>query len=166
MADDRKRVHTARWLLAIALTGGGCYDFHLVGPEDPAPPPVPRLVSVAVEYRQPPGCLNAPERCEDLVVFFGSWMRPGGEFFLQADAGGYLWTGVAHGVPVNFPPGGDEPHRVRVYDPHLVQTLTEGSSAERLKVGAQIILRFSGSGGRNEVGLIYIDENGQGRNPY
>jgi hypothetical protein len=77
-----------------------------------------------------------------------------------------MWTSVAHGVPVNFPPTGIEPYRVRVFDPHLQHTLTEGFTAERLRIGGQVVLRIDRQGGRNEAGLIYIDENGQGRNPY
>ena len=157
---------TGRFLLLGLLVTGGCYDFHLVGPEDPDPLPAPRVVSVAIEYRQPAVCYNDPSHCNDLVVFFGSWMRPGAEFFLQADPGSHVWTGVAHGVPVNFPPTGGEPYRVRVFDPRLRGQLTEGFSAERLKIGGQTVLQIDRPGGKNEAGLIYIDENGLGRNPY
>jgi hypothetical protein len=55
---------------------------------------------------------------------------------------------------------------VRVYDPHLVGTLTEGVTAERLKIGGESITERDNPGGVREVGLVYIDENGQGRNPY
>ena len=152
-------------VLVVSLASHGCYDFHLVGPEDPPELPVPGTVSVIVEYRQPPGCLNDPDHCGDLVAFFGSWMRPGGEFFLQSDPSSFVWTGVAHGVPVNFPPT-DEPYKVRVFDPHLRQTLTEGFTAQRLKIGGQAVLNIDRRGGINEAGLIYVDSNGRGRNPY
>ncbi len=153
-------------LLGLAVTSG-CYDFHLAGPEDPSLLPTPRLVSVAIEYRQPGSCNNPDtSRCGDLVVFFGSWMRPGAEFFLRADPGSHVWTGVAHGVPVNFPAAGGEPYRVRVFDPRLRGELTEGFTAERLKIGGQVVQRIDRPGGKNEAGLIYIDENGRGRNPY
>jgi hypothetical protein len=157
---------TGPFLLLGLLVTGGCYDFNLAGPEDPDPLPAPRLVSVTIEYRQPQACFNVASHCDDLVVFFGSWMRPGAEFFLQADPGSHVWTGVAHGVPVNFPPTGGEPYSVRVFDPRLRGLLTEGFSAERLEIGGQIVLRIDRPGGKNEAGLIYIDENGLGRNPY
>src|SRR4029453_9002550 len=89
--------------LACLLATGGCYDFHLNGPEEPPVVPTPRLVDVTIEYRQPPGCLGGG-RCDDQVVFFGSWMRPGTEFALTPDPGNFVWRGVALGVPVNFPP--------------------------------------------------------------
>lgn len=151
--------------LLIAVLAGGCYDFHLDGPEDPPPVTVPELVSVVIQYRQPAGCLNLPEHCLDNVVFVGSWMRPGAEFFLERTGEGYVWTGVARDVPVNFPPRGD-PYLVRIFDPHLQQSLTEGFTAERLEVGGETITRIEGEGGRNEAGLVFIDASGQGRNPY
>jgi hypothetical protein len=151
--------------LLAALIAGGCYDFHLDGPEDPPPLQTPRLVSVAIQYRQPAACLNLTERCPDNVAFFGSWMQPGAEFFLERTGDGYLWTGVARSVPVNFPPR-DDPYRVRVFDPHLQLSLTEGFTAERLAVGGEAITRIEGEGGRNEAGLVFIDATGQGRNPY
>ena len=121
--------------------------------------------SVTIEYLQPNECVEGSPRCDDPVVFFGSWMQPGQEFLLRPEPGRYVWRGVATGVPVNFPPRG-APHAVRVYDPHMVGSLTEGVTAERLKVGGEANLRRDNPGGIREVGLIYIDENGQGRNLY
>lgn len=149
--------------VVLAVLGVGC-DFQpdpLPGP-DPLPPA--RLVSVAVEYRQPNGCLNVSARCDDLVVFFGSWMRPGQEVYLQAAGGGLVWTGVVQGVPVNWPPS-DEPHLVRVFDPHLVDSPTGGVTAARLIVGGQILSQFDSPGTPKESGLVYVDDNGVGRNP-
>ena len=40
---------------------------------------------------------------------------------------------------------------------------TAGLTAERLKVGGETITRFDSPGNPRETGLIYIDENGQGR---
>ena len=74
-------------MAAAAAGRRRCYDFHLTGPEDPAPSARPQLVSVTIEYRQPNGCVNSVGRCDDPVVFFGSWMRPGEEFRLTRDAG-------------------------------------------------------------------------------
>jgi len=152
-------------LLAAALLGGGCYDFHLTGPEDAPSPNPPRLVSVTVEYRQPLGCVNSRTNCDDRVVFYASWMRPGDEFALVRDPGGVVWRGVATGVPVNFPPR-DSPHAVRVFDPHIVDFSTGGVTAERLRVGGQILTVIVSQGTEEESGLIFIDENGQGRNPF
>ncbi len=142
----------------------GCYDFHLQGPEDPSPVG-PRLVSVTVEYRQPAGCVNSTGRCDDQVVFFGSWMRSGGAFALQRDAAGYIWRGVAQGVPVNFPPG-EAAHAVRVYDPHIHDHPSGGVTAERLTVGGQILTYFVSEDSPSESGLVYIDDNGRGHNPF
>jgi hypothetical protein len=151
--------------LAAALAGAGCYDFHLTGPEDPPPVMTPQLVSVTVEYRQPNGCSNSLGRCDDPVVFFASWLEPGNEFRLTRDAGGFIWRGTATRVPVNFPPR-DHPHAVRVYDPHVYDAPTEGAAAERLRIGGQILTVFDSPGGPREVGLVYVDANGIGHNPF
>ena len=152
-------------LLAACLFAAACDDYHLDGPVDPEPLSPPRTVSVTVEYLQPNGCVEGSPRCEDNVVFFGSWMRPGEEFFLQPQAGRFLWRGTATNVPVNFPPRG-QPHAVVIYDPYLVGTPTAGLTAARLKVGGEAISRIDSPGNPREVGLVYIDENGQGRNLY
>jgi hypothetical protein len=157
-----------RALLGVALAAaalGGCYDFHLTGPEDPPADSPPHLVSVTIEYRQPNGCINSRTNCDDQVVFFASWMRPGDEFALRRDPGGLVWRGVATGVPVNFPPR-DVPHAVRVFDPHILDHPTGGLTAERLRVGGQILTVIEAPGTVEESGLIYIDENGQGRTPF
>ena len=99
------------------------------------------------------------------MVFFGSWMREGEEFFLRPQPGRFLWRGTATNVPVNFPPTGP-PHAVVIYDPYLVATPTEGLTAARLKVGGEAISRIDSPGNPREVGLVYIDANGQGRNLY
>lgn len=150
-------------LLAVAGTLG-CYDFHLTGPEDPPQLPATKLVNVVVEYRQPAGCVNVAERCDDPIVFFGSWMRAGGEFRLQRDATGFLWRGTALGVPVNFPPT-DEPYLVRIYDPHVVATTTSGFTASRLRVGSELLVSVDSAGTPAEAGRVYIDATGQGHNP-
>jgi len=152
-------------LIAGAFLTASCYDFTLEGPDNPDPVPVPRLVSVTVEYRQPPECVEGSPRCDDNVVFFGSWMRPGEEFFLRPDAGRYIWRGTAVRVPVNFPPRG-EPYLVRVYDPHMVGSPTRGGSAERLRVGDEVITKYDAPGSARESGLIFIDENGLGHSPF
>jgi hypothetical protein len=152
-------------LLTACLLAAGCDDYRLDGPTDPEPLSPPRTVSVTVEYLQPNGCVEGSPRCEDNVVFFGSWMRSGEEFFLRPQPGRFLWRGTATNVPVNFPPRG-QPHAVVIYDPHLVGTPTAGLTAARLKVGGEAITRFDSPGNPRETGLIYIDENGQGRNLY
>ena len=152
-------------LLTVVLAVGACDDYHLDGPVDPEPLNPPRLVSVTVEYLQPNECVEGSPRCDDPVVFFGSWMQPGQEFLLRPEPGRFVWRGTAPNVPVNFPPRG-APHAVRVYDPHMVGSPTQGVTAERLKIGGEAITERDNPGGIREVGLVYIDENGQGRNPF
>ena len=69
-------------------------------------------------------------------------------------------------MPVNFPPTPvSQPYLVRIYDPHIVGGPTEGITADRLKVGGEALTRFYSPGNPYESGLIYIDQNGQGRTP-
>lgn len=149
-------------LLALLLPC--CYDFHLTGPEDAPVVATPGVVSVSVEYRQPNGCLGG-SNCDAAVVFFGSWMRPGGEFRLTRAPGSLVWTGVAQGVPVNYPPR-DDPYSVRIYDPFLVESCSDGFSAERIRLGGESLVRFEGGGCRDQAALVYVDDNGRGHNPY
>jgi hypothetical protein len=155
-------------VLGFALVAGlltSCYDFHLQGPEDPSPVG-PRLVEVTIEYRQPQGCLNAARNCDDPVWFSASWMIDGGQFRLKRDPPtGYIWRGVAKAVPVNFPPR-DDPHAVRVYDPHLAEHPSGGITASRLTVGGQLLTYFIDEDRPSESALVYIDDNGFGHNPY
>jgi hypothetical protein len=164
-ASNSRRVRAAALGLLVAL--GGCYNFRQEGPENPDPVPIPRLVDVSIEYRQPPECVEGSprERCQDNVVFFGSWMRDGEEFLLRPDPGRFIWRGTALRVPVNFPPR-DGPYRVVVFDPHQAGSPTEGFTAEHLRVGDEVITRYDAPGGPREVGLIFIDENGFGRSPF
>jgi hypothetical protein len=152
------------WLTLLALVSASCYDFHITGPEDAPAVATPGMVSVTVEYRQPNGCLGGAA-CDEPVVFFGSWMRPGGEFRLSRDPGTFVWRGVAYEVPVNYPPR-DDPYSVRVYDPFLRESCSEGFSAERIRLGGEALVRFDGGGCRDQVALAYVDDNGRGRNPY
>lgn len=155
---------STRLLALSALLTTSCYDFHQTGPEDPSPVMTPGVVSVTVEYRQPNGCLGVAA-CNDAVVFFGSWMRPGGEFRLTRTEGSLIWRGTARQVPVNYPPR-DQPYTVRVYDPHLRDSCTEGFQAERLRLGGEALVRYDGGGCQFQVALVFIDDNGQGHNPY
>lgn len=147
----------------VAATAAGC-DFQPDPPEGPSAVPT-RAVAVRVEYRQPQGCENAdPARCVDLVWFFGSWMHPGEEVALEPVPGSYLWAGTATGVPVNWPPT-EQPHLVRVFDPHLKDTPTGGVTAARLTVGGQALTQYDSPGTPQESALVYVDDNGVGRNP-
>lgn len=155
-------------LAGVAVAGlltASCYDFHLVGPEDPEPYSPPDLVTVTIEYHQPAECLAAPERCDEKVVFWGSWMVPGRDFSLEKDAGGRIWRGAAYAVPVNFPPRG-APYDVRVVDPYLFDSGSNGMTALRLSVGGELIRMQAGEGTPQAHGVVYIDSNGQGRNPF
>ena len=152
-------------MLAVALLPA-CYDFHLTGPEDAPTLSTPRLVSVMVEYRQPNGCLSAPSRdCENDVLFYGSWMLPGTQFRLTRDAGRLTWRGVAHGVPVNFPPR-DDPYEVRIFDPYLVASCAQGFSADRITFGGEALFKNNGSGCQDQAAFVFVDDNGRGHNPY
>jgi len=156
-----------RVALAVALSGilgSGCPTLHLPGSTEPPELDSPRTVSVKIQYRQPNGCVNTSGGCEGSVVFFGTWMRPGGEFPLTQDPYSHVWSGVAYAVPVNFPPR-DVPYEVRVHDPYLRESTTGGFSAQRLMVGSETIVRIELPGAYDEHGLIYIDDNGLGRTP-
>jgi hypothetical protein len=152
-------------LLLLALASVACPDFQ---PDPPAgPTPITggqRFATITVEYRQPQVCANTAARCQDSVVFFASWMGSGDQVVLATPAGPTFWTGVVRNVPVNWPPT-DEPHRVRVYDPHLQNTDTNGVTAARLVVGSQSIYFFDNAGTPKENGLIYVDDDGIGHNP-
>lgn len=155
---------TTAALLAAALAGQACNAFRRSAPDGPSPVLSPHLVSVAVEYLQP-RCQNVVSSCDGPVVFFGSWMRPGGEFNLAAVSGTFVWTGTATGVPVNFPPR-DQPYLVRVFDPHLRDTANGGFTPLGLRVGSQIITQLYSPGTPQEAGFIYVDDNGVGHSPF
>jgi hypothetical protein len=155
------RSRAAAALLPLLFLGGCFFDEE--APDGPSELPISRPVSVTVEYVQSPHCQGS--RCGDSVIFFGSWMRPGQEFALRPVPGTWVWTGTATGVPVNFPPD-DTPYLVRVYDPHLVDTPTGGVSAVRLKIGGQILYYVDQAGTPGESGLVYVDDNGVGHNPF
>ncbi len=152
-------------LVAVAMTAVACPDFQ---PDPPAgPTPITggqRFATITVEYRQPAHCANTADHCLDRVVFFGSWMGKNDPVVLATPAGPYFWTGVVENVPVNWPPT-DQPHFVRIYDPHLVQTPTNGDTAARLTIGSQAVQVFDSVGTPLEAGLIYVDDNGIGHNP-
>jgi hypothetical protein len=157
------------WRVAVVAVGAslvGCWDFQPDPPAGPSALPSTRVVDVRIEYRQPQGCESTtPEHCTDLVWFFGSWMQIQQEVLpLARVSGTYVWAATAHGVPVNWPPA-DEPHLVRVFDPHLQGTETGGVTAARLVVGGQLIGAYDQPGTPQESGLIYIDDDGTGRNP-
>jgi hypothetical protein len=157
-----------RLTLAVLVTAtAGCFDFQPDPPPGPSALPAARVATVRIEYRQPNHCENPePEHCVDLVWFLASWMHPNQdeEIPLELVPGSYTWVGVAKDVPVNWPPV-DEPHVVRVFDPHLKGTPTGGVTAARLIVGGQVIYYYDQPGTPAEGGFIYIDDNGTGRNP-
>jgi len=160
---ERQGRRVAFALLALAAAAG-C-DFQPDPVPGPSPLPAPTVANVTVEYRQPNGCANTtPLGCDNLVVFFGSWMHPGQEIFLTPDPGSHVWTGIAQGVPVNWPPV-DAPHLVRVFDPHLVDTPTGGVTAARLLLGGQLLTDYDSPGTPQESALVFVDSNGVGRNP-
>jgi len=150
--------------LVAAAAAAACFERNAT--EGPSALPGTRTVSVRIEYRQPADCVNADRaNCIDPVFFLGSWMHAGEEVILDSVPGSNVWAGTAHGVPVNWPPT-DEPHYVRVYDPHLKDTATAGVSAARLSVGGQLLTTFDQPGTPQESGLVYVDDDGVGRNPF
>lgn len=151
-------------LVLLSLLTPACFNFRVPGPEDPTPVSQPRLVTVTIEYRQPNGCVNVASSCSGPPRFFGTWMRAGGEFALTGDPGSHVWVGTAYAVPVNYPPR-DEPYEVRIYDPYLADDPTGGFTARRLTIGRESVSTLRDVGSRNEHGLIYVDDNGFGRNP-
>jgi hypothetical protein len=151
--------------LAAALFSVSCYDFRGESPEDPSPVVPPGVVSVTIEYRQPLGCVNSAGTCDNPVVFFASWMRLGQAIILTPRAGGLIWVGTAHNVPVNYPPR-EYAHTVRIYDPHILDHPTGGITAERLWVGRQLLTVYDSEGTSAESALVYVDENGFGHNPF
>jgi hypothetical protein len=161
---NQGRIAAQAILVATVLAAGGCFDFHMEGPEDAPSPPLPRLASVTVEYHQPAECRNVPSRCSDRVVFYGSWMRPGQELILDAVPGSFIWTGTLAGVPVNFPPAG-QPHTVHVFDPYLVGAPTRGAAGRRLVVGGESLTAVDDFGTGAERAQVYVDDNGFGHNP-
>lgn len=151
--------------MALALSAVSCFDFQPDPPAGPSAVPVGRYASVTVQYRQPASCANSTANgCNELVWFFGSWMKNGEEIPL-VEGPGRVWTAVVPSVPVNWPPN-DEPHYVRVFDPRLLETATGGVTAARLVIGGEPLYYLDQPGTPQESGLIYVDDNGTGRSPY
>lgn len=148
--------------LTLALALPACYDFHIVGPEDPPPLKSPATVSVSVVYLRPSECVNTGSACGGPVSFTASWMKIGTSVTLQQSTA-HIWVATIPDVPINFP--GVDPHRVYAVDPYLFDTPTGGVSADRLTIGGERIVKFDHPGGPREQGLIYIDANGKGRTP-
>ena len=154
-----------RRLVPLVAAAAAACDFQPDPEEGPSPLGPTRVATVRIEYRQPPGCENADRaNCVDPVWFLGSWMHEGEEVILESVPGSYVWAGTALGVPVNWPPT-EEPHLVRVYDPHLKDTPTAGVTAARLTVGGQLLTVYDQPGTPQESGMVYIDDNWVGRNP-
>lgn len=134
-------------------------------PSGPDAIPVPATTTVEVEYTQPNGCVSTTVNCQDLVIFLGSWMQPGGQIFLTPNASHHVWTGSVSGVPVNFPPSG-EPFEVRIYDPFLQTDQATRYTARRLKIGTQMLTQIEAPGAHDEHALVFVDSTGQGHNPF
>jgi hypothetical protein len=100
------------------------------------------------------------------VLFLASWVRSAeAAVVLVPDNNGLIWRGRATNVPANFPPH-DYPHAVSVNDPHLRHEPSRGATASRLRVGGEAIRVIDSEGTPLEAGLIFIDENGRGHNPF
>ena len=134
-------------------------------PDSPVAVEVPSRVTVTVEYRQPNSCQNVLTDCSGDVVFYGSWMRPGATVVLEAAPGSFVWAATVSGVPVNFPPN-DEPYFVRVYDPFLRETGSQGVAGRRIELGGQAMYAVDRTDTPEEFAWAYIDSNGVGHNPF
>lgn len=149
-------------LLPAAATLAGCFSIDVTeGPPETQPT---RVVRVHIQYRQPEGCDNPEGTCSESVVFWGNWMIPGMEFPLQRTPGTFVWSGIAEGVPVNYPPF-DQAWVVRVLDPHLRGTSSAGLAAQRLTVGGEFLTWVEDAFTPNEHALVYIDDAGTGHSP-
>lgn len=159
-----KRLHA---FVAVSLVTGlvACTAKEI--PDSPAAVEVPTRVTITVEYRQPNSCSNIVTECAGDVVFYGSWMRPGVNVVLRAQPGSFIWTATISSVPVNFPPD-DEPYFVRVYDPFLRDTASQGVSGRRIELGGQSlnVLDRARLDTPEELAWVYVDANGVGRNPF
>ena len=151
-------------VIVAALSFAGCPDLHLEGPEDPSPLPIPERATITIEYEQPAGCISTEVNCQDLVIFLGSWMAPGGQIFLTPDTPRRFWTARIPNVPVNYPPHG-EPYEVRVYDPHLQESAEIRYTGRRLRVGGESLTVIRRPGSRDEAAVVFVDSTGQGHNP-
>ena len=149
-------------LLGALLAFPACYDFHTVGPEDPVSQKTPNTATVSIVYLRPEACINIGSSCAGPVTFHASWMRLGSSLTLDQTAE-HTWTATVPNVPVNFPNG--EPYRVYAVDPYLLDSPTQGISADRLTIGGQKIRDIENPGGTREQGLIFIDASGYGRRP-
>jgi hypothetical protein len=156
----------ARSLLVTTLLAAltGCFRPDDV-PSGPEPIPFPATTIVQVEYTQPNGCVSTTVNCQDLVIFLGSWMQPGGQIFLTPNATHHVWTGAVSGVPVNFPPSG-RPFQVRIYDPFLQTDQATRYTGKRLKLGNQALTQIEKPGAHDEHALVFVDSTGQGHNPF
>ncbi len=149
-------------VLALVLAVPACYDFHVVGPEDPPAIKLPSTVPVSIVYQRPVACVNTVSSCQGPVTFHASWMPLGSHIVLDQTEN-HTWTATVPNVPINFP--GVEPYRVYAVDPFLIDSPTIGVSADRLHIGGEKVVRIDNAGGTREQGLIYIDANGKGRTP-
>ena len=158
------RIQSAAALIS-ALSLLSCNAFRRAGPQEADPVNPPAVVRVTIEYRQINECVAGSPRCDDDVVFAASWAQSGFTITLRPEPGRFVWRGTADTVPVNWPPR-DQPYLVRVYDPHIVGGPTQGFTADRLKIGGELVQRFLYPGTPDELGLVFIDANGQGHNPF
>ena len=153
-----------RLAAALLATAALSCDFQPEVEEGPSPLPGARFTTVRIEYRQPGGCENVASALRSARRVLRELDAPGPGDRPSGRLGLARVDRDVTNVPVNWPPS-DEPHYVRVFDPHLVNTPTGGVTAARLLVGGQTIYFFDQPGTPKESGLIYVDDNGVGRNP-
>ncbi len=115
---------------------------------------------------QPNGCVATVGHCSDLVVFFGSWMRAGGEVPLTPSGDHHVWTGVVTGVPGELPAVREPLRGADLRSVPPAERRPFATPGERLTVGGQLLDRIDQPGGHDENALVYIDDIGKGHNPY
>ncbi len=111
------------------LSAAGCYDFHLTGPEDPA------AAAAAAHGRgersstaSRTAACTRQRRCDDRVVFFGSWMRPASELPLTPEREQPRLDRHGGRRAGELPAAAASPTTVRVYDPFLARARRPAAS--------------------------------------
>jgi hypothetical protein len=154
------------WLGIVALSLALPSCLSLSGPTSASQVPLPLTVSVTIEYIQPFFCANTTaRRCRDGVGFSASWMTAGNGLQMVPDPSNHVWRAVAVDVPVNFPPSG-QPYSVRVFDPYLEATPSQGFTVVNLTIGRQPIVDVANPGTPAVQGFLYVDANGFGHSPF
>ena len=138
------------------------------GPEDPSPIPSATLVVGARSSTASPTVRQRRGRPATTPWSSSAAGCAQGESYSSSrqTPGALHLAGVAHNVPVNFPPR-DQPYLVRVSTPTCGTTPTGGVTAERLRVGGEALTRFDESAGTpRRAASSTSTTTGSGHNPF